>query len=72
MESLRGVQSAGVCGAGNDLLRLSSDPDFYAHYAAKSCEGSRFYSREHVAAMWRHFYNSLPTEHFLKRPLFRY
>ncbi|MBQ1555934.1 MAG: glycosyltransferase family 4 protein [Clostridia bacterium] len=56
----------------NDLLRLSRDPDFYAHYATKSCEGSRFYSREHVAAMWKHFYNGLPTGHFLKRPLFRY
>lgn len=56
----------------NDLLRLSRDPDFYAHYAAKSGEGSRFYSRQHVAAMWKKFYNSLPTGHFFKRPLFRY
>ena len=56
-----------------DLLRLSSDGEFYRHYSRQSRKGAQFYSREHVAAMWKEFYNSLPPMHYTRRqPLFKY
>lgn len=41
------------------LERLSTDNTFYKNYSLKSHQGSVFYSREHVAAMWESFYNGL-------------
>jgi 1,2-diacylglycerol-3-alpha-glucose alpha-1,2-galactosyltransferase len=56
-----------VAGFTNLLLRFYSDRAFYACGSAKSREGARFYSREHVAAMWKKFYGSLPGGHMAKR-----
>lgn len=50
-----------------DLGRLRDDSDFYAHYCAKSREGADFYSRRHVAAMWKEFYSHLPAGHSSRR-----
>ncbi len=47
------------------LRRLRDDPAFYREAKEKSGEGAKFYSREHVAAMWKSFYNGL-TVHRLR------
>lgn len=41
------------------LQRLRDDSAFYRTCREQSAQGARFYSREHVAAMWKRFYNGL-------------
>lgn len=43
------------------LKRLNSDKVFYDDCREKSREGSVFYSRKHVASMWKSFYNGLES-----------
>ena len=43
------------------LERLNSDKAFYDDCREKSREGSVFYSRKHVASMWKSFYNGLES-----------
>lgn len=47
-----------------ELTRLREDPAYYARYQALSQKGNEFYSRAHIAQMWRDFYrmvrDSLP------------
>lgn len=44
------------------LEQLSTDKDFYNTSSERSHQGSVFYSRSHVAAMWRSFYNSVAVK----------
>lgn len=53
------------------LKQLSMDPSFYECYSRKSHQGSVFYSREHVASMWKNFYNSLEFKSPKKLPAMR-
>ena len=41
------------------LRRLSREPGFYMEAAHQSFAGHKFYSREHVARLWRQYYLSL-------------
>ncbi len=43
------------------LEQLSTDKEFYNDSKQKSREGSAFYSRRHVANMWKSFYNGLES-----------
>ena len=46
-----------------DLLRqLSEDTDFYTEGCGRSLDGRNYYSREHVAGMWRGFYSRVIRE----------
>lgn len=44
------------------LEQLSTDKAFYESCCERSHQGSVFYSRSHVAAMWRSFYNSVAAK----------
>lgn len=46
----------------SQLNRLAEDPDYYQGAAGKSWEGHVFYSREHVAGMWRYFYEGVALQ----------
>lgn len=43
-----------------ELLRqLSEDTEFYTEGCGRSLDGRQYYSRRHVAQMWRAFYNQV-------------
>jgi len=45
-----------VDGFDKEVKRLSSDPAYYAEYSEKSGKIATFYSKEHVAEIWREYY----------------
>ncbi len=45
-----------------NLNRLQQDKSFYQRAQSKSWEGHCFYSKEHVLAMWKEFYEGLVEE----------
>lgn len=56
---LRSDDNAGFMGC---LTKLSTDREYYQAASEKSMEGHVFYSREHVAKMWRCFYEAVAVK----------
>lgn len=44
------------------LVKLSTQPEYYEQAVQKAKQGNYFYSEEHVLAMWREFYHGLLEE----------
>lgn len=57
---------------GQMVAKLAEDPAYYAEGCQRSVDGSSYYSREHVAAMWREFYDAVIREQELRRGCFSY
>ena len=53
------LKAADVDGFEAEIRRLQTDRTYAAAAAARSAKGADFYSRDHVAAMWREFYNGI-------------
>ncbi len=45
------------------IRELKDNPMVYERYVRKSCEGSEFYSREHILSMWQEFYDEILCDH---------
>ena len=45
-----------VTGFVTEIKRFASDPDYYACYVEESAKIAEFYSKEHVASLWREYY----------------
>ena len=45
-----------VEGFAEEIKKLSSDKDYYAHFVKESEAINAFYSKEHVASLWREYY----------------
>lgn len=44
------------------LQRLSTDEAFYERYSRQAYQGHIYYGRDHVASMWKSFYNGLSAK----------
>ena len=53
------LKAADVDGFEAEIRRLQTDRTYAAAAAARTAKGADFYSRDHVAAMWREFYNGI-------------
>ncbi len=49
------------------LLKLKNDKDFYKQASENSWRGHEYYSREHVAQMWKEFYQRVVAERTQKK-----
>jgi len=62
-------RAADVDGFDKEIKKLASDKAFYEEYAKKSEGIATFYSKEHVASMWREYYPRILSKWASKKKL---